>query len=478
MSQTVPLPFGLYSNPGRYGPDDGGRLINCYSEKADEQGKATFPFYPIAGLDSFSTLTGGGVTRGMLAPKGSPPPFGYVISGTIVFKVDSTGTAINIGAIPGSSPCFMSANRKLGGAQIGVASDGLRYIIDTSDDSVTSIADTDLPSSTSVTTIDGFMIWGISDGRMFSSTADEATAYDALDFATAESQADGMQTVYSRSDELLAFGTDSVEFWANIGGTSFPFERIRGTTLKNLGCMAKHSVVDLNDIVIFVASDGTVRMLNGYQPMKISNHAVERDIDSITDKDSIRATAYNIRGHQFYTISCPTWSWTWDGLTTFWHERESFEKTRWRGEQFMLIGENRIVGSDTGGLLYKINPDTFLEGSAHLVMKLRTPPMHAYPNRVIVNRLFLDTIPGRGLNSTDSHLSDPQLMMKYSDDGGKTFSNERKASMGKKGEFRKRVKFERLGETKEDGRIWEVSMSAAVIRGLTSAAVDVDLVAP
>ena len=98
--------------------------------------------------------------------------------------------------------------------------------------------------------------------------------------------------------------------------------------------------------------------------------------------------------------------------------------------------------------------------------------------RASVDRLFLDTIPGVGLNSSDDHVSDPQAMLRYSDDGSKTWSNELTAPVGTIGQFDKKVEFSQLGETGEDGRNWELSMSAAVIRGLTGAAVDVELLEP
>jgi hypothetical protein len=52
---------------------------------------------------------------------------------------------------------------------------------------------------------------------------------------------------------------------------------------------------------------------------------------------------------------------------------------------------------------------------------------------------------------------DPQVMMRYSDDGGHTWSNELWRSMGKIGEFGKRVIWHRLGMTKSYPRVYEIS---------------------
>lgn len=468
----TPLEFGLQSNPGRYGPDSGGRLINAYPEEADERGKARFPLYPIEGLAAHSTLTNGGKWRGGIELNGSA----YISAGTGIYKVDSVGgTYSAIGSFPGSAPTFMASNRKAT-PQIALVSDGLRYIIES--DTVTDIADSDLPAANSVEQLNGYFVWSIEDGRMFASAIDEGTTIDALDFAEAESQSDKLQLVFTRGRELMAIGTNSIEFWTDTAGTNFPFSRTDGATIRNLGCLCRHSVRSLNDVPFFVATDGTVRRLNGYQPERVSTHAVERAIDTITNKDAITATAYQIRGKQFYILSSPSWTWGFDGLTGVWHERESYQLSRWRGEGAVTVNNVRIVGDYATGVLYSVDPDTYDEAGNHLVWKLVSPPIHAYPRRAIFDRVFLDTIPGTGLNSTDDHVADPQVVLRWSDDSGKTWSNQRSASTGQIGEYSKRVKFEALGETKEDGRMFEVSMSAAVVRGLTGAAADVELIAP
>lgn len=468
----VPLALPLQSSPGRYGPDSAGQLINAYAEKAGEGGKAQFPVYPIEGLASFATLTGGSKYRGGI----SLNAYGYVVSGPLLHKVDNAGAVTLIGGFPGSEPVFMARNRKSAGAQIALVSDGLRYICEL--DVLTAIADTDLPASNSVVYLDGYFIFTQTAGTFFITSIDEGTAIDALDFATAEANPDGIVCAYTRGREVVFFGQKSIEFWINTGAAAFPFERNDGVTVQNMGLLCQHSVKDLNDIVFFIASDGTVRLLNGYEPERISTHDVERDIDAVTDKGSITAEAYSIRGHQFYTISCDDWTWSYDGLTGLWHQRMSYGEDRWIGEGFVEIDGKRVVGDHEDGLLYQIDPATYTEASGHLVWKIITPPMHAYPNRAIVNRLFLDLIPGVGLNSSDEHLSDPKVMLRWSDDGGKTWSNERTASVGEIGETKRRVVFGRLGTTGEDGRIYEISMSSAVIRGITGAAVDVDLLEP
>ena len=61
-----------------------------------------------------------------------------------------------------------------------------------------------------------------------------------------------------------------------------------------------------------------------------------------------------------------------------------------------------------------------------------------------------------GLNSGQG--SDPQVMLRWSDDGGHTFSNEHWKSMGAIGKYGKRTIWRRLGATmKIRDRVYEVS---------------------
>ena len=57
-------------------------------------------------------------------------------------------------------------------------------------------------------------------------------------------------------------------------------------------------------------------------------------------------------------------------------------------------------------------------------------------------------------------------MMRYSDNGGKTNSNERRKDLGLIGEYETTVEYYRLGLFDAPGRIIQLSSSAAVVRGI------------
>jgi len=68
--------------------------------------------------------------------------------------------------------------------------------------------------------------------------------------------------------------------------------------------------------------------------------------------------------------------------------------------------------------------------------------------------------------------SDPHLVIDWSDDHGRTWSNGRVLSMGKIGEYHKRVKAWRLGQARE--RVYRVTISDPVKRVILSAELQAD----
>ena len=74
------------------------------------------------------------------------------------------------------------------------------------------------------------------------------------------------------------------------------------------------------------------------------------------------------------------------------------------------------------------------------------------------DKLRVDLETGVGLREGQG--ADPQIMLRWSDDGGHTWSNEHWTSAGKIGAFRHRAVWNRLGRSRQ--RIYEVVTSDPV----------------
>ncbi|RME97059.1 MAG: hypothetical protein D6773_16325 [Alphaproteobacteria bacterium] len=271
-------------------------------------------------------------------------------------------------------------------------------------------------------------------------------------------------------------GERTTEIFVNTGDQNNPFQRLGGGFIE-VGCMSGASVALMplraGDAIVWVDDTGVVRAAEGFAGVRISTHAVERDIAAQTDKRKLVGFAYAARGHSFYALSGDNFTWVYDAITGLWHERKTHGMNKWCVNAVEAFNDQLVAGDCQDGVLRLIDADAHDEAGKHLAMTVRVP-VHAWPDPIVINKLYVDTMPGQGLNSSDPHNSNPLLAMKVSRDGGHSFGNERTAAMGKLGEYTKRAKFNRLGRSLEDGFVIDLTMSAAVVRAITGLAGDVE----
>ena len=460
----TPLSLPVQSEPGRY--NENTRLINMMPEERGAAGKIPFPLYAVNGLASFATLTGGGGYRGGI----SLGDVGYVVSGRQVFKVDSAGSSTSLGGFAGDDQVYLSRNQKAPNPQIVLVSQGKRAIIE--NDILLNIDDSDLAPPNSVAFLNQYFVFTINNGTFQWSALSEGGEYDPTDFATAEYGPDGLERALVRRGELLLFGSSTIEPWYVPSSGSSTFAR--SGSVVEFGTLNGATVTMLEETPVFVAHDATVRALEGYTARRISTHAVERSIRDTADQGNMEAFSVAQDGHSIYYLVGDDFTWGYDAATGQWHERQSYGLNRWVANGYLKIGGRHIVGHYNSNTLLELSPTAYDEAGTEMVCEVQVP-IHAYPKRIRVNEVRLDTIPGQGTNASDEHSDNPQIMVKVSKNGGRTWGNERHYAMGRIGEYGRQVRVNRLGTSNEDGFVLSASMSADVVRGVTAAAADVDV---
>jgi hypothetical protein len=118
-----------------------------------------------------------------------------------------------------------------------------------------------------------------------------------------------------------------------------------------------------------------------------------------------------------------------------------------------------VVGDYENGNIYAFDLDVYAD-NGQIQRWLRSwralPTGQNTLRRTAHHTLQLDCETGVGLN--DGQGSDPQVMLRWSDDGGHTYSNERWTSIGRIGQYGKRAFWRRLGMTmKIRDRVYEIS---------------------
>lgn len=119
---------------------------------------------------------------------------------------------------------------------------------------------------------------------------------------------------------------------------------------------------------------------------------------------------------------------------------------------------------------YPPSPSGRGSGRSLIIRRLRRAP-HLSREQLwnFYHLLQLDLETGVGLS--DGQGADPQIMLRWSDDGGHTWSDEYWVSAGRQGQYKARAMFRRLGRSRD--RIFEVVVSDPVRWNLIAAYLDV-----
>lgn len=438
------------------------RMVNLFPEIVPEAGKEPAFLNRAPGLKLLATV-GSGPIRGVWA-FASDDNTAFVVSGAQLYKINATYTATLIGNVSGTGPVSLADN----GTQLFIACNGPSYIYNNTTNAFGPITDPDFPGAVTVCYLDGYFVFNEPNSqKMWITSLFDGTSIDPLEFASAEGSPDGLTAVASNFREVWAFGTNSVEVWYNSGATDFPLQRIQGA-FNELGLAAPYSVAKMDNGLFWLGRDrrgqGIVYRANGYLGQRISTHAVEWQIQQYEDMTDAIAYTYQQDGHSFYVLVFPTANATWvyDVSTQAWHERAGFvngEFTRHRGNCQMSFQGKPVIGDFENGNIYAFDLDNFSDnGSTQKWLRSwrALPTGQNNLKRTSQHSLQLDIESGVGLNSGQG--SDPEVMLRWSDDGGHTWSNEHWSKLGKIGQFYRRVFWRRLGMTlKLRDRVYELS---------------------
>lgn len=465
--QRVPLALGVRTNKSRHGQEGGSVLRNCVVEELGEEGKTPFAIYARNGLLNFATTTGLVGTRGLFARSDGGL---LAVQGRQVILLDSGGGYTALGGIASDGPAYFAENLRTP-REVVVVSGGLASVI--SGTTMTAISDSDLPGPNSVGFAGSYILFGIPDGRFFWSDTNNAASINALDFATAEGHPDGLVRLFVRRLEVFLFGQRSTEVYSLTGDAENAFQRLPGAFIEQ-GCLSGASVAGIEDLVIWVADDGTVRAAEGYKGVRISNHGLERLIAAETDKTKLVAWTFADRGHSFYVLSGSNFTYAFDVTTRTWLEWSSYGSSRWLAQYHAKLGDRHIVGSADAAKLYELSYYAYDDDTSPMLVEIEAPILHNYPSEITLGEIAIDVVSGVGLNSTTPELLNPTIGLSLSKDGGRSYAPERRRPLGKLGESKRRVRWHRNGQSGEDGFKFKLSASAAVVRGFSGGSVEVE----
>lgn len=369
----------------------------------------------------------------------------------------------------------------------------------------------------SVDTYDNYFVYNNPNTQQYGASDLLSPISNSLSFASKDGAPDDLVALIVDHREIYLLGEASSEVWVDVGTVPFPFQRIPGTNTQH-GCAAKFSLSRLGNSFAYVSRNlrgqGQIMQIEGYKPTRISTHAVEQTLVNQYIDDAIGWT-YQLEGHECYVVTFPTLQLTWvyDATTQMWHKwlylNNLGEYERHRGQCSAVFQGMVLCGDYANGSIYELDPENYTDNGQSIRRLRRAPHLVADFQRQYFDELQIQFQPGVGFTgfSTSSaaipgsiYLGDtyaiaenetltipfdgvyilgiadiaanittnnPQAMLRWSNDGGSTWSKEYWVSIGTIGRYKNRAIWRRLGMARD--RIFEVSMTDPVKTVIVSA---------
>ena len=325
-------------------------------------------------------------------------------------------------------------------------------------------------------------------------------------FASKFTSPDNLVSLIANNGQLFLLGEKSSEVWNDQGTFPVAYQRIPGSSTQQ-GIIAPFSVARVGNSFAYVSQNirglNQIVLMNGYIPQRISTHAVENSLlDKYTD-DAIAYT-YQLEGHEVYVVSFPTIdiTWAYDFTTQLWHKwlwtDSANQYHRHRSNCAAVFQGFVIVGDWENGNLYQLDQNNYTDNYEQVRRLRRAPHLTTDLQRQYFDELQLQFQPGVGIQgfsrdrniylgdpyiigptsaltiayqdidvvgnagqlSVTSVLYNPQAMLRWSNDGGSTWSKEYWQDIGQQGKYKHRAIWRRLGMARD--RIFEVVVSDPV----------------
>lgn len=432
------------------------RCVNFYPEPV-ESPSAPYKtvFYPTPGFVALVGVSDQVITSGLFSMGGRT----HGIIGSVLHEFTDRGFALVRSTVAVNGTLATFATNGLAGNQLLVSSGQNAYLLNLTTNIATTVLTGD---ATMIGMIDGYFIaFNVLTNRYRISNLNNGLVWDSTQFLARSIAPDPWQAmIVDGNRQIWLIGEQSGEVHYNAGTFPFPFAPIPGAVF-GYGTRAPWSVKLCGDSVIWLARTGNgaglVVSARGYQPQRISTHAVETAIAGYARTSTIddaEALVYQQDGHTFYALSFPSVpaTWVYDKTTNLWHERGQWVPALnrynvWAPRVSCYAFGQQLTGDRTTGILSLMDITNPSEVDGTAIRRLRIPPplvLASKRARLFVSRFEVAVEPGLGTATGQG--ADPQVMLRISKNA-KTWSSERRASAGKIGEVNQRVFWTRCGSS-------------------------------
>jgi hypothetical protein len=463
MPKSFPFGFCGPSYTAQSPIIDDERAMNCYCENSESESAATKrALLHTPGRKIFCTLPEAKV------------PGAFTVNGRTFFavsnlyEVDASGNVTNRGSLGAApiTPTQMWANE----TQLVVLNNGNLYVLTLATNAFAAVNMAQFNGPVAqIEFLDGYIIATLAVSHTFQvSSLEDATTWSGLDIATLSLFPDNITSMKVEHRYVWFFSAKKAVAYYNAGAGFPPFIPVQGEFLED-GAGAAFATVQLDNTLLWLDQDERGFMVaRRLGSGRISTHATELAWQQYAVTSDAVGWTYQEYGHAFWVIYFPTANATWayDIATGFWHERGFFltQNGTYIADRAMCHTLNfgiHLVGDWASGNVYHLSSE-FNDDFGNPIRGFRRSPTTADDNEWIYFEsieFIMET--GLGWASDDAtHNAPPQIMLRWSDNGGKTWSNTYYLSIGYLGEYDLRVIKRMLGRARK--RVWEVSWTDPV----------------
>jgi len=462
--------------------------MNLYPEVIESgQGKSRMALFRAPGLKKFAALSDNGQAmasvREMLFFSGRLFAIAeqlFASSAQVLWEVFSDGTFTRrgtLGTVGGAKPSMAANNAN----QLMIASGGSLFLYRLDTNVLTAIdTTTGTALQGAVAKVgfdDAYFVALLQNSQKFqiSSLLDGAT-WDPADIAQVEQFPDNVLAMIVDHREIPFFGPKQSIVYYDSGNPDFPFDTVPGAFVEQ-GIHAVDSLSKLDNTLFWIGADERGGAMGyraqGYTPSRISNHAIEFAWQRYSKSDDAVGFSYQENGHTFWVLYFPNASKTWvyDVSTQMWHQRQRADGKAYRAQCFAKAFGKNLVGDWGSGNIYEMSTKYLDEDGTPMKRLRRGPHISDEQNYRAHTSLQVDCETGLGpqppLLDGDGRARAPKMYMRYSSDGGKTWSNEKVTDVGQAGQSKARAIWRRLGRARD--RVYEIYFDDPIDWSITTA---------
>lgn len=434
------------------------RTVNFYVEQISTEGpQHKTALYPTPGQQAWITAANSGGVLVDVGGRGGAlcGSRAFVAIGAGLYEIFSDSTIIKRGNIAQDANVAQFAYLGPTANHLGIASGGNEYTFNLT----TNVLTLNLTGECNqIGMLDEYLLaLNQTTGKLRLSNLNDGNTWDPTQFALRSAQPDQWIAMVVNAPDILLLGANTGDVWYDAGTSPFPLAARAGLNIP-FGIIAPFSLVNIAGRQFWLSSnkegDGIVVGTEGYGVKPISSSELDHAIASyartstITDAEGF---ALQMEGHTFYVLRFPSANATWlhDLALGVWTEAGKWNAARgeydvWNPRFHLKAFGKHITGGNGTGSLSLLDVTYTTEEDGSFIRRMRRGPVLIRDmNRQPIANFEVLMEPGLGTQTGQG--SDPQVMGRFSIDGGKTWGNERMCGVGRVGEYTRRAFWNRHG---------------------------------